>query len=69
MKQKLLSKWDFFVYRMAYRSLSRMMKSNSGFVYLFELHLKKYREENPLPKSLETSTEYFFNALEEWPAK
>ena len=59
----IVEKWDWMIYRLATGTLRRMCERNQGFAYLFELNLRKYREEHPISKELESSTEHFFNAI------
>lgn len=64
--QRIVSRYDFIVYRLAYRSLDRMMRrGDGGFAYLFELQLRAWRERNPLPESLASATERFHDSLQE----
>lgn len=58
--QRLIERWDRLVYRLAFRSLERMMlRGDGGFAYLFELQLRQWRERNPLPDQLKSATERF----------
>lgn len=61
--KKIIAWWDQLVYRFAFRSLTRMLKSDPGMAYLFELNLRRYREENPIPERLMRSTETFLDAM------
>ena len=61
----LLVSWDFAVYSILWRSLNRMFIRNPGMAYLFELHLRDYRLNNPLPKKLERQTEQYFQEIRE----
>lgn len=63
MFNKIIEKWDWFIYRRAFHSMRRMAKSNIGFSYLLELHIKKWNERNPIPESVKNATETFFNAM------
>ena len=62
-KNKIIRKWDFFIYRMAYRSIKRMVESDIGFAYLFKLYIDGWIKENDLPDSLKNATEYFYESL------
>jgi len=64
-RQQLIVWWDRMVYRLAYRSMTRMLRRNQGLAYLFELNLRKYREQHPIPESLMRSTESFFETIED----
>jgi len=57
--------WDRLVYRLAFPSLQRMCKRNPGIAYLFELHLRRHRERNPISDGLMRSTETFLDAMED----
>jgi hypothetical protein len=61
--QKIVIWWDQLVYWFAFRSMTRMLKRNPGLAYLFELNLRRYREENPIPERLMRSTETFMDAM------
>lgn len=62
--QRVLARYDFIVYRLAYKSLDRMMRrGDGGFAYLFELQLRAWRARNPLPESLASATELFHDTL------
>lgn len=63
MKAWILNKWDWWIYRRAFNSLRRLCESNQGFAYLFELHLRDYRAEHPIPEQLERATETFYTSL------
>jgi hypothetical protein len=39
-----------------------MCERNGGFAYLFELWIRQWRKENPIPRSLESATEHFFES-------
>lgn len=65
----LLNKWDWWVYRRAYKSFQRLAQSNQGFTYLFELHLREYNKQHEIPESLKRSTELFYNAMKSAKAK
>jgi hypothetical protein len=67
---RLVHKWDMLVYRLAYRSLDRLMRRGSGgFAYLFELQLRQWRECNPLSPEMESATEKFHETLMEAKAR
>jgi len=63
MKNWILEKWDWWVYRRSYNTMKRMAKRNIGFTYLMELHLREYNSHNPIPESLKSATEHFHNAM------
>ena len=67
--RRVVSRYDFMVYRLAYKSLDRMMRrGDGGFAYLFELQLRSWRERNPLPEQLASATERFHEAMTTTPA-
>jgi hypothetical protein len=43
--------------------MTRMLRRNQGLAYLFELNLRRYREQNPIPERLMKSTESFMDAM------
>ena len=59
----VVEKYDWFIYYRAFHSIRMMCEHNQGFAYLFELHIKHYRELHPITKELERSTEAFYNTL------
>ena len=63
MFDKIVEKWDWFIYRRAFHSMKRMAKRNPGFSYLLELHLRGWNERNPIPESLKMATEEFFQSM------
>ena len=62
-KNKIIRKWDFFIYIMAYRSIKRIVESDIGFAYLFKLYIDGWIKENDLPDSLKSATECFYESL------
>ena len=62
---RLVIWWDHFVYRLAFRSLTRMLKRNPGLAYLFELNLKRYREANPISEETKKQTHLFSYLIDE----
>jgi hypothetical protein len=63
MKSWIIERWDWLVYRLAYRTFRRMCERNGGFAYLFELYLRQWRSEHPIPDYVERATETFFEAI------
>lgn len=57
-----IEKWDWMIYRLAHKSIRRMCERNGGFAYLFELWIRQWRKEHPIPASLESATEHFFES-------
>lgn len=56
-----MERWDWLVYRLAHRSIDRMMqRGHGGYAYLFELHLRNWRALHPIPPHVMYSTENFF---------
>jgi hypothetical protein len=65
MINKIIEKWDWFIYRRAFHSLKRMSKRMTGFSYLMELHLHEWNKRNPIPESVKNATEMFFRSMED----
>ena len=65
MFRRLVERWDWFVYRLAFYSLRRMCKRYGGFAYLLELHIREYRKRNPLSPEYERATEAFHEAIQQ----
>ena len=63
LKGKLLKKWDWWVYRLAHKSLFRICKENPSYGYLFELSIKDWNARQHIPDSLKKSTESFHRSL------
>ena len=63
LKRRIVERWDWWIYHRAGKSLRRLHNANGGFVYLLELRLRRLREDDPLPKSVENATERFFETL------
>lgn len=61
----IVEQWDWMVYRAAQRSIRRMFERRAGFAYLFELQIRDWRDEHPIPESLERSTESFHEAMKQ----
>jgi len=57
-----IEKWDWTIYRFAHHSIRRMCERNGGFAYLFELWIRQWRKEHPIPRSIESATEHFFES-------
>lgn len=62
----IVEKWDWIIYRLAYHSMRRMCKRNQGFAYLFELWIREWRAQHPIPKELEYATEQFFESMRDY---
>lgn len=60
--QWAVNKWDWTIYRLAYGSLRRMCAREPAFALLLERWIKDWREENPMPETLERSANSFFEA-------
>ena len=60
---RAIDRWDFLVYRLAYRSLSRMCARREGWAYLFELQLRDWREQHPLDPAMMKATELFHETM------
>lgn len=60
--QWAVNKWDWTIYRLAYGSLRRMCAKEPAFALLLERWIQEWREENPMPSSLEASANRFFDA-------
>ncbi len=63
MKEYLVSKWDYLVYKIAHQSLNRIVKSNPGIAYLVILHMESWLIQHPITPELERATEEFFRTL------
>ena len=59
----ILEKWDWMIYGFAQGSIRRMCERNQGFAYLFELWIREWRPQHPIPKQLGFSTEIVFESL------
>ena len=55
-----LEKYDWFIYRIAFKSIRRMCVRSPGIAYLFELWIKEWRRQNSITPQLERATELFF---------
>lgn len=66
-KERIIERWDFFVYWIAHKSLNRMCQRNAGFAYLFELRIREWRLEHPISPELEAATESFHESMKTWP--
>lgn len=60
--RRLVDRWDFLVYRLAYDSLQRMCKRREGWAYLIEMSLRDWREQHPLDPMVQRSAERFHEA-------
>lgn len=60
---RLVSRYDWLIYRIACRSFARMRKSDAAFLYLLELQLRDWREESGMPPSLLRSAEQFHEVV------
>jgi hypothetical protein len=56
-------RYDWWIYRRAYRSLARMSIKSPGFSYLMQLHLEEWNGRHPLPEQLKSAAESFHNSL------
>ena len=61
--RSIIDWWDHFIYRLAYKNLSRRLRNNPGEAYLFELTLREWRENEPLSVPLKKATEAFHEAM------
>lgn len=64
---KRLQEWmDGKVYFWSYKAINRWLRRNTGFMYLFELRLKTWREANSdkFPKAMMESAEHFNSAMD-----
>ena len=62
-----LREWiDDRIYFWSYKAINRWLRRNPGFLYLFELRLRKWREANPdkFNKAMMESAEHFNDALD-----
>jgi|694.fasta_scaffold17838_22 hypothetical protein len=60
---RLRDRYDWWIYRRAYRSLARMSVKSPGFSYLMQLHLEEWNGKRPLPDQLKTAAESFHASL------
>ena len=61
-----LREWiDEQIYFWSFRAINRWLRRNPGFLYLFELRLRSYREENPdkFPQKMMSAAEGFNDSL------
>ena len=61
---RIVKRWDMLVYRFAYKSLQRLCRTDPGMAYLFELSLRKQREQHPIPERLMKAAEHFSDAID-----
>jgi hypothetical protein len=66
MIDKIIEKWDWFIYSKIFHSATRLSKNNGGFIYLLELHLKNCRKRFPISASLKRSAKSFFDELDKY---
>lgn len=64
-KNKIIKRYDYFIYYQAMYTLRRMCEDNPAMAYLMQLHLDKYRELHPITPELAETTKTFFEALNE----
>jgi len=60
---KLRDRYDWFIYRRAYRSLARMSVKSPGFSYLLQLHIEEYNRRHPLPDAVKDAAQLFHDSL------
>jgi hypothetical protein len=60
---KIIEKWDWWIYGHATKSIKRMCESNAGFAYLFSLYLSGWMKIHPISDELKRSTELFYESL------
>jgi hypothetical protein len=60
---KLRDRYDWFIYRRAYRSLARMSVKSPGFSYLMQLHIEEYNLRHPIPDSMKEAAQLFHDSL------
>ena len=63
LRDKIISKYDWIVYRLAYGSIKRMCERDVGFAYLFKLWIDEWLSKQKIPESLKRSTDLFFESL------
>ena len=67
MRQKLIEKFDWIVYRLAYKSINRMCtRSDGAYAYLFKLSIEEWLEHHPLSERVKDSAETFHRSLREY---
>ena len=57
----MFEKYDWFIYRIAFKSIRRMCVRSPGIAYLFELWIKEWRRQNPISLPVKQATELFFD--------
>jgi len=66
MIQRLIEKFDWLVYRLAYKSINRMcIRHNGAFALILKLSIEEWLEKYPLPDEVKASAEGFCQAIKE----
>ena len=60
---QLRDRYDWWIYRRAYRSLARMSIKSPVFSYLMQLHLEEWNRKRALPDRLKSAAESFHASL------
>lgn len=63
MKQWLLKKWDWWIYRRAVHSIRRIGERDPAYVRLIHLQTGDWLEKHPLPDELQHAADTFHNAI------
>jgi len=65
LKERLLEKYDRFIYRLAHKSIRRLYERDPGLAYLFKLWLNDWLKQNSVSKQTEVATEFFYNRIKD----
>ena len=60
---QLRDRYDWWIYRRAYRSLARLSIKSPAFSYLMQLHLEEWNGKRSLPDRLKNAAESFHASL------
>lgn len=63
MWKRVINKWDWLVYRLAFKSFKRMAKTEPHWMYFLSLWLAEWMKENPIGEHLKSSARTFFESL------
>ncbi len=63
MRKKLVNAFDWMIYRLSFRSMRRMFKTDPGMAYLLKLELDRLSDESNMPDTLKESAESFHSSL------
>lgn len=66
---KLFRRYDWLMYRLAYRYLIRIFRNNPGMAYLTELRMRDYVESLKISPQLRIATKHFHESMKNIPEK